>query len=95
MLTFRESEIIEYFKNHGESSSKEVFDNISAEFSYATLKRVLTKLVSENYIKTKGKGKGTRYLISPVYELIQPVDIGYLGSKRASNIGAVVPVISV
>ena len=52
-----------------------MFDSISVELSYATLKRALSKLVSENYIITKGKGKGTKYLISPVYELIQPVDV--------------------
>lgn len=75
MITPRETEIIGIIKSRIECSSKEVFDNISLELSYATLKRVLLKLVSENYIRTKGKGKGTKYLISPVYELIQPVDI--------------------
>jgi Fic family protein len=75
MLKQRESEIIEIIKSRRECSSKEVFDNISLKLSYATLKRVLSKLVSENYIITEGKGKGTKYLISPVYELIQPIDI--------------------
>lgn len=75
MLTPRESEIVDFIKNGGACSSKEVFDNISSDLSYATLKRVLTKLVSENYIKTEGKGKGTKYLISPAYELIQPINI--------------------
>jgi Fic family protein len=36
---------------------------------------MLTKLVSENYISTTGKGKGTKYRISEVFELIQPIDI--------------------
>ena len=75
MLTPRESEIVDFIKNGGECSSKKVFDNISLDISYATLKRILTKLVSENYIKTEGKGKGTKYLISPAYELIQPINI--------------------
>ena len=75
MLKNRESEIINFIKNTGECSSKEVFDGISSLVSYATLKRVLTKLISENYIETKGKGKGTKYRISSIYELIQPIDI--------------------
>jgi len=75
MITSRETEIIATIKSSVECSSKEVFDSISVELSYATLKRALSKLVSENYIITKGKGKGTKYLISPVYELIQPVDV--------------------
>ena len=75
MFTQIESEIIDFVKNRGKCSSKEVFDNIASELSYATLKRALTKLVNKNYIKTHGKGKGTRYLISPAYDLIQPIDI--------------------
>lgn len=82
MLIQRESEIIDFIKNRGECSSKEVFDNIVSEISYATLKRILTKLVAENYIKTQGKGKGTRYLISPAYELIQPIDIAKYYEKE-------------
>ena len=35
----------------------------------------MTKLISKNYLETKGRGKGTKYLISSVYELIQPIDI--------------------
>ncbi len=75
MLTQNESQIIDFIKNQGECSSKEVFDNITTGTSYATLKRVLTKLINENYIETKGKGKGTKYIISPAFELIVPIDI--------------------
>ena len=75
MLEFRESEIIEIIKKKNECSSKEVFESITSSVSYATVKRILTKLTSDNLIKTKGKGKGTKYLISSTYELIQPIDI--------------------
>ena len=75
MLTERELEIVEYIKNHGNISSKEAYDNISSNSSYATLKRDLAKLVSQNYIKTQGKGKGTKYFISPVFELVQPMNV--------------------
>ncbi|MFT7163202.1 MAG: Fic family protein [Candidatus Endobugula sp.] len=75
MLTQKENEIIDFVKGNSKSSSKEVHDGLELEISYATLKRVLTKLVSENFLTTEGKGKGTRYLVSPVYQLIQPIDI--------------------
>lgn len=75
MLAPRESEIIEFIKKREECPSKEVFENLTTKISYATLKRILSKLISENFIITTGKGKGTKYLISPAYELILPIDI--------------------
>lgn len=75
MTDIREQKIIDYIQESGECSSKEVFDRVNIAVSYATLKRILTKLVSENYITAKGQGKGTRYIISPVYKVIHPIDI--------------------
>ena len=75
MLNNRESIIIDIIKKKSECSSKDIFEHISTSVSYATVKRILTKLTNENLIETKGKGKGTKYLISPAYELIQPIDI--------------------
>jgi len=75
MLNDRESDIIGIIEKKNECSSKEIFESISSSVSYATVKRILTKLTTENLIVTKGKGKGTKYLISPAYELIQHIDI--------------------
>lgn len=75
MIDNREQQIIDFVKKAGESSSKEIFDNIDISVSYATLKRILTVLKSTNYLVTSGKGKATKYTLSPVYELIYPVDI--------------------
>lgn len=75
MIDSREKQIIEFIQKVGECSSKEIFDEINLSVSYATLKRVLTKLISSNYISTKGQGKGTKYFISPAYQVIQPIDI--------------------
>jgi Fic family protein len=71
----REVEIINYIKSNGESSSKEIFDSLTLEISYATLKRILTKLISEETIESIGKGKGTKYIISSAYELLEAIDI--------------------
>ena len=75
MLTANEIIIIDYLKSRKESSSKEIFEGTSMLISYATLKRNLSKLVETNILETKGKGKGTKYLISSIFEVIQPVDI--------------------
>lgn len=74
-LTTKEQYIIDHLKKARQCSSKEIFDAVEIDVSYATLKRMLTKLISANYLITTGRGKGTKYLISPAYEVIQPVDI--------------------
>ena len=75
MKDSREQKILEYIKYKGESSSKEIFDNEIIKVSYATIKRIIAKLVNENLITTTGKGKVTKYSISATYELLEPIDI--------------------
>lgn len=75
MIDSREKQIIDFIQKVGECSSKKIFDEIELSVSYATLKRLLTKLISSNYISTKGQGKGTKYLISPAFQVIQPIDV--------------------
>lgn len=75
MIDKREIDIIEVIKKNQEISSKEIFEEISSSVSYATVKRILSKLIDENLITKRGQGKSTKYLISPTYELLYPVDI--------------------
>jgi Fic family protein len=75
MNSKRKSEIINFIKTNGESSSKNIFDNLPLDISYATLKRVLTKLITEESIESIGQGKGTKYIISPAYELLESIDL--------------------
>lgn len=75
MSNKRQQQIIEFVKQNGPCSSKEIFDGLGESFSYATLKRILTGLISDNYLLSTGQGKGTKYLLSPAWELISPVDI--------------------
>lgn len=74
-MNTREQQIIDFIEKTGECSSKEIFDGVNISVSYATLKRLLTNLVSENYVSVRGQGKGTKYVISPVYKVIQPIDV--------------------
>lgn len=71
----RRSEILIYIQENPANSSKEIYEGIPVEVGYATVKRILTKLKAENLIITEGKGKGTKYKISPVYEVFKPIDL--------------------
>jgi prophage maintenance system killer protein len=71
----REQQILDFIKEAGECSSKELFDSVNLGVSYATLKRILTHLIANHYLSTKGLGKGTKYCLSPVFQLIEPIDI--------------------
>lgn len=75
MFDKRETEILEYIKKYTECSSKEIYDGIKVSISYATVKRIITRLTNENLLISTGKGKGTKYLISLAYELLHPINI--------------------
>lgn len=75
MIDKRELEIIELIKKNQEISSSDIFKSLSTSISYATVKRILSKLINENLLTKKGQGKSTKYLISPAYEILYPVDI--------------------
>jgi Fic family protein len=64
-----------FIKQHPLQSSKEIYDNLGLAVGYATVKRVLNQLLAEKLITTKGKGKATRYLVSPTYRLLHPVNV--------------------
>ncbi len=66
--------ILEFLKLNSSVSSGEIYAGIEVKLGYATLKRTLQKLISTNLIIFNGKGKGTKYLISPAYELIRFID---------------------
>jgi Fic family protein len=71
----KEKIIIDIIQRSGECSSKHIHNEINLTVSYATLKRLLSKLVHLNYLSTIGKGKATKYIISPLYQILQPIDI--------------------
>lgn len=71
----RDKIVLDYIKKTGTCSSKEIHDNVDISVSYATLKRILSKLKNENYLLAVGQGKGTKYTISPTFELVEPIDV--------------------
>jgi len=75
MIDKKESDIIEFIRNNKEATSKEVYEHLADSASYATVKRMLSKLISEHLIIKQGQGKSTKYFVAPSYEILYPIDI--------------------
>ena len=72
----------DYVKAHPQSSSTEIFEGIGQTVAYATVRRDLAKLVDDGVLLLVGKGKSSRYMLSPAYELFQPIDLNtYFGKE--------------
>jgi len=67
--------VLKFIKENPDKSSKEIHEGLTIDSGYATVKRVLQSLISENLIVFSGKGKATKYSISPAYELLRPIDL--------------------
>ena len=70
-----ESSILEFLKQNDKKSSNEILNGINKKKSIATIKRVLSKLIDEKLIISLGKGKATKYQISPYYNLFDDINI--------------------
>lgn len=72
----------DYVKAHPQSSSTEIFEGIGQIAAYATVRRDLAKLVDDGVLLLVGKGKSSRYMLSPAYELFQPIDLNAYFDKE-------------
>jgi Fic family protein len=68
-------EILEFIKQKPLVSSKEIHEALASRIGYATVKRILSILLSDKLIQQQGKGKASRYLIGEAYDLFFPIDI--------------------
>jgi Fic family protein len=75
-------DVLNFVKEHPSLSSKEIHDGLTTTLSYATTKRVLSKLVTEQLIKTVGIGRGRKYNLDPAYELFYPIDVNHYFEKE-------------
>ncbi len=75
MKNDRTKRIVEYVREHPGASSSEIIIGLGLEISPATLRRELARLVIDNKLIVEGHNKGTRYFISPTYDMFTPVDI--------------------
>ena len=82
MLNDKSKKVLEFVRENPSRSSKEIYDGLGLEMGYATLKRILTKLIADELILPAGKGRGTKYLITPAYELFFPIDVDVYFQKE-------------
>jgi len=85
MWDSKSKKILEFIKENPSYSSKQIFDEVQLNIGYATVKRILIKLLSENLIITEGKGKGTKYRISGGYELLFPISLNEYFEKEVDE----------
>ena len=69
------NKILQYIKKNPMFSSKEIYDGIDLDISYATTKRILSKLIADKLILIYGQGRGTKYKVSSKYQLFYSIDI--------------------
>ena len=67
--------ILSFIKDNSSCSSKEIHEGVNEKLGYATVKRILKNLLSENLIVVSGRGKGTKYTISPTFDLLRLIDV--------------------
>jgi prophage maintenance system killer protein len=77
--------ILNYLKDKPNSSSKEIFDGLNSIVSYATVKRSLSRLLSENRIVQQGNAKNSRYTLSPTFQLFYPINLDEYYSKEINE----------
>lgn len=64
-----------YVKAHPQSSSTEIFEGTGRMAAYATVRRDLVRLIADGDLLVTGRGKASRYTLSPAYELLKPTDV--------------------
>ncbi len=71
----REQKILDFIEKSNQVTAKEILENVDIAVSISTLKRILSKLIAENYITTIGQKRSTKYILSSIYKVVQPIDI--------------------
>lgn len=66
--------IVQFLLQHEDQSSKEVHEGLGVTVGYATVKRAIQGLLEEGLVTAQGKGKATKYRISPSYTLLHTID---------------------
>jgi predicted transcriptional regulator len=82
MVSNKQNGILDFLKENPLSSSKEIFNGIDSNWSYATVKRVLTQLLADNLVTQEGTGKASKYSCSPHYQLFYPIQVNQYFEKE-------------
>lgn len=75
MKADRKKEVLDFIKENPSLSSKEIHNGLGLGIGYATVKRILTKLIADNLVVGVGNGRGRKYILSPAYNLFYSIDL--------------------
>lgn len=81
----RRAQIISFITAHPQSSSTEIYESLKLDAASVTVRRELSKLVAESVVVVSGKGKSSRYSISPSYALLMPADLEIYFQKEVDE----------
>ncbi len=70
-----ETIVLEFIKEHPDCHSKDILKVAKKDIGSTTLKLLLHRMFRENLISVIGKGKNTKYQISPGYELLHNISV--------------------
>ena len=76
-MSSKQTKILDFVKANPARSSKEIHEGVKTSMAYATVKRILTGLLSERMVVADGAGRGTIYKTGPAFELLYPIDINH------------------
>lgn len=74
-LNQRQLDIVTIIKNYSTVSFSQIFSNLTGDISERTVKRDLTELVEQGYLKISGGGRSTEYTITTIGRLFLPIDV--------------------
>ena len=74
--------ILNFVKEYPNCSSNEIMHGINENKSLAIIKRTISKLILEKLIFSIGKGKATRYRLSPFYTIFEQIEINKYYEKE-------------
>ena len=67
--------ICQWLHEHPKSSSSAIHEGIRKEVSYATVKRELQQLLTQQLIVTTGQGKATKYGLHEAFAVLVPIEV--------------------
>jgi Fic family protein len=75
MQNMIEKAIIDFLQTTKIASSKEIHEALFDDISYATVKRILSKMLTDGTISTEGNAKATKYKISVQHALFHEINM--------------------
>ena len=76
-MSSKQAKILDFVKANPARSSKEIHEGVKNSMGYATVKRILTGLLTERMVIAEGAGRGTRYKTGPAFELLYPINTNH------------------